>query len=360
MSGSAGWDLLFRRDDLTVSEVREATPAPLGEGEVRLAVESFGLTTNNATYARFGDDVVIAFWQAFPGPEGYGRVPVWGFARVEESRHPEIAVGDRYFGYMPMSTHHVVAAQPTARGFVDTTPQRGFLHPWYLTFERVAEPGPLDDRWAVLHPVYPASFNLADLLQRQAAEGAQSVLITSASSKVAIGLAEELAFRQVGLSAVGVTSARNVGFVEGLGLYDKVVSYDAISSLSPTPPAVFVDLTGDPVRRTTVCERFAGELRHTALVGFTHPNASVLPPPGLAGPEPEVFFTPAIEMQTAAEEGEDAYYARYAASERRFVESTTTWLDVRRQRGPEAAAAALGALLAGEQPPGTSTIISPR
>ncbi|GAA2076893.1 DUF2855 family protein [Actinomadura alba] len=353
------WDLVVKRNDLTVSEVRDAPRNRLGEGEVRLAVERFGLTANNATYARFGDDSVIAFWRAFPGPSGYGRVPVWGFARVEESSHPDIAAGSRYFGYLPMSTHHVVTAEPMARGFADTAAQREFLHPWYRTYEPAGDPDPLDDRWALLHPVYPAAFNLADLLEQQAALGARSVLITSASSKVAIGLVEELAARQVPLSAVGLTGGRNTAFVEGLDLYDTVASYDALSSISVAGPTVFVDLTGDPARRTAVCERFTNELCHTALVGFTHPTATVLPPPGLAGPEPQVFFTPAIEMETIAKEGADSYYTRYAESEKRFVEYSASWLTVHDRRGPEAIADSFRSLLAGEQAPNTSDILRP-
>ncbi|MBA9007761.1 DUF2855 family protein [Thermomonospora cellulosilytica] len=353
------WDVLFKRDDLTVSEIRKASREPLKPGEVRLAVERFGLTANNATYARFGDDSVIAFWRAFPGPQGYGRVPIWGFARVEESSHPDIAEGSRYFGYMPMSTHHVVAAEPMARGFIDTTAQRDFLHPWYRTYELVGEPEPLDDRWALLHPVYPAAFNLADFLERQAALGARSVLITSASSKVAIGLVEEMAARQIPLQTVGLTADRHTAFVQSLDLYDTVAPYGALPSLTVAEPTVFVDLTGDPSRRIAVCERFKSELCQTVLVGFTHSTATVLPPPGLAGPEPQVFFTPAIEMETIAEEGADSYYTRYAKSERRFVEYTQSWLDVRGGRGPEAIIDSFRSLLAGEQPPDASRVLRP-
>lgn len=349
------WDLVVDRDKPAVSEVREASPAPLEPGEVRLAVEKFGLTTNNATYARFGDDSVIPFWRAFPGPEGYGRVPVWGYARVVESRHPGVAVGARYFGYLPMSTHHVVAPDPVARGFADISPQREFLHPWYRTYELA--PDGSDDRWALLHPVYPAAFNLADLLERQAAQGARSVLISSASSKVAIGLVEELAERRVELPAVGLT--RHTAFVERLGRYDKAVPYEALSSISLASPAVFVDLTGDASLRTAVCTRFASELCHTALVGFTHSTASVLPPPNLGGPEPGVFFAPAVEMEAIAEEGADAYYGRYAESERRFVDHTASWLTIRTGQGPEAIIAAFRSVLSGDQPPDVGSVLRP-
>lgn len=349
------WDLVFKRDDLSVSEVRSASVPSLQPGEVSLAVEKFGLTTNNATYARFGDDVVIAFWNAFPGPEGWGRVPVWGVATVEDSRHPDVAVGSRYFGYLPMSTHHVVQPQAVPGGFFDSTSVRDFLHPWYRTYQLVD--GELDDRLTLLRPVYPASFNLADLVQRKASEGAQSLVVTSASSKVALGLVDELAARNVEVTTIGVTSAANKAFVEGLRRYDTVVSYDDVASATATGPVVFVDVTGSPTIRSAVCSRFADSLVHTALCGFSHPDASVLPPQ-VAGPEPEVFFTPAIEMETAAQEG-PGYQDRYNKSEERFAEDSASWLTIEHRNGPGEIVAALQALLGGTQPPNRNLILHP-
>ncbi len=351
------WDLVFKLDDLAVSEVREAPSPRLQPGEVSLAVERFGLTTNNATYARFSEPG-FSYWDAFPGPDGYGRVPVWGFSRVEESRHPDIAVGSRFYGLMPMSSHHVAAPEPTPRGFADTTPALHYLPPWYWNFQRVGEPGERDDRRAIVRAVYPAVLNLADMLERQAAAGVRSVVVTSASSKVAIGLAERLSSRRAGLAAIGVTSAGNAAFVEGLGLYDTVVSYDALSSLPPTGPVVFVDLTGEAGRQSAVCERLAPELRHTAMVGFTHPDSSI-EPPALPGPEPEFFFTPLVEAQTIEQEGADRYHARYTEAEDGFVDSTATWLTIRHAKGPGAVADVFGSLLAGQQPPDVSYVFRP-
>lgn len=356
MAELSRWDLVVRRDDLTSLEVRPASLPELEPGEVRLAVEKFGLTTNNATYARFGESD-IPFFDAFPGPEGYGRVPIWGYARVVESRHPDIGVGTRYFGYMPMSTHHIVKPDLTPRGFVDTTPQRHFLHPWYWTFELAAEPDELDDRRTLIHPVYPAAYNLADLLVSHEAQGAKTAILTSASSKVGIGLVEELAARGSRLSAVGVTASTS--FVTGLGLYDTVISYAELTSLSVDGPAVFVDLTGDAKIRLAVAEQFEEELSATVLIGFTHPQADVPPPPGLRGPAAEVFFTPAVEWQAVAEEGSQAYYARYGASEQRFLESTKSWLTIEHGEGPEAIGEVFRALLAGKQSPDTGYVLRP-
>jgi hypothetical protein len=352
---SERWDLVFKRDDLSVSEVRSASAPSLQPGEVSLAVEKFGLTANNAAYARFGDDVVIAFWNAFPGPEGWGRVPVWGVATVNESNHPDIAVGTRYWGYFPMSTHHVVQPQPAPGGFFDATSIRDFLHPWYRTYTLVD--GDLDDRVALIRPVYPAAYNLADLVQRKVSEGARSLVVTSASSKVALGLVEELSSRNVDVSTVGVTSAANKGFVEGRRRYDSVVTYDDIASATAAGPVVFVDVTGSPTIRAAVCERFAADLVHTALCGFSHPDATVFPPP-VAGPEPELFFTPAVEMETAAQEGA-GYQDRYSKSEERFAQDTASWLTIEHRNGPAEIVAALQALLGGTQPPNQNLILHP-
>ena len=40
-------------------------------------------------------------------------------------------------------------------------------------------------------------------------------------------------------------SRRNLAFVERLGCYDHVVTYDRIRSLSPDMPVAFVDMAGD-------------------------------------------------------------------------------------------------------------------
>ena len=72
-------------------------PAALADGEVRLHVDSFALTSNNITYAAFGD--AMNYWQFFPsGEPGWGIVPVWGFGTVIQSSHPGVAGSSRGSG----------------------------------------------------------------------------------------------------------------------------------------------------------------------------------------------------------------------------------------------------------------------
>ena len=353
------WEVLFRRDNLAVSEIRVPVVGDLKPGEVRLAVEKFGLTANNVSYTQFGDGKITPFWNAFPGPPEFGRVPLWSFVRVGESRNADIPVGGRYFGYVPMASHHTVQAEVTPRGFMDTSPQRGFLHPWYLTFQRVSQPDDLDDFRALMRPVFPASFNLASLVERQAALGAKSLIVTSASCKTAIGMVDELLERRVGIATVAITSAGNKAFIESLGIYGEVATYDAIESATVTPPAVFIDFTGAAKWRRAVYQYLAPSLSCGVLIGFTHPGAEDVAPPGLPNPQPEFFFTPMIEAQAIAEEGADAYYSRYHEAETRFLQRMSSWLAIRHGQGPADLVEAFQCLLAGDQAPDVSRVLMP-
>jgi hypothetical protein len=351
------WELLVRRDDLAAAELRPLSPVPLRAGDVRLAPEVFGLTSNNVTYARLGESE-MPFLEAFPAPEGFGNVPVWGFARVVESRYPGIDVGERFFGYLPMATQHVVPAAANRRGFVDVSSTREFLHTWYRTYVRAGEPDPDDGRTSVLRPLYPASYNLAEFAVRQIGGGVRSVLVTSASSKTALGFAARLS-RMATVPVIGVTSATSLEFTRARGCYGTVVSYDDLASAPVSGPALFVDFTGEAKRLTAVYQQFAEDLRHTALVGYTHPGAEIDPPP-LPPPGPKVFFTPAVEQEAIDRDGEADYFRRYEAAERRFIAGTKSWLELEHGHGPDAVADAFRRLLTAAPPPTTAIVLSPR
>jgi hypothetical protein len=62
------------------------------------------------------------------------------------------------------------------------------------------------------------------------------VILSSASSKTAFGLAFLLAQRKQ-VEVVGLTSKSNADFVGKLGCYDRVATYDQIASLPKQPAA---------------------------------------------------------------------------------------------------------------------------
>jgi len=97
MNTSDTTELLVRKDHLPTTTVRTSPLGPLADGQVRVGIERFALTSNNITYAAMGD--AMQYWQFFPVADSgngvvWGRIPVWGFGTVRESRHPDVAVGN--------------------------------------------------------------------------------------------------------------------------------------------------------------------------------------------------------------------------------------------------------------------------
>jgi hypothetical protein len=351
----SSWDFLVARTDLRQAKVAPAAPHDLAEGEARLAIERFALTANNITYAVFGD--AMRYWDFFPAPEGWGRVPVWGHATVEASNHPELAVGQRFYGYYPMSTHLTVTPRRTRTGFADAAPHRADLPPVYNQY-RAAAPSPLDDHQALLQPLFITGFLIEDFLDENDLFGARSVVLTSASSKTAISLAFQL--KQRGKArVVGLTSARNAAFVAGLGFYDQVVTYDAVTDAPIEAPAVLVDFAGDAPLRRAVHERFGEALAYSCVVGGTHWEAGPSGGDRLPGPKPIFFFAPDRIRKRAADWGPGGLDERHDAAWAPFVADATRWMTVRHGVGPAAVAEVYQAVLEGRAGPEAGHILQP-
>ncbi len=193
------------RDDLHRTAVMRRD-VDLADGEVLCRVDRFALTANNITYAAHGTD--MHYWDFFPAPDGWGIVPVWGFADVVASRCTGVTVGARVYGYWPMADFAVLApVNATPRGFVDGAPHRAGLAAVYNAYQVVAA-GVGDERaHALFRPLFMTSFLLSEVY----GDATAPFVLSSASSKTALGMAHGLQAR--GRTVVGLTSARNVAFV---------------------------------------------------------------------------------------------------------------------------------------------------
>jgi len=285
-------DLLVDRADLRHLRIDDAPAPALRPGQARLAIERFALTANNVTYGAIGD--LLGYWAAFPAPDGWGRVPVWGYARVVESAHDDLEVGRRVFGFLPMSTELVVDVDRAGPdGFTDAAPHRATLaatYNRYLTARPDEGPGSAaEDRRALLYGLFVTSYLVVDFLDERGWFGASTVVISSASSKTALGIAR-LARAGGAVRVVGLTSPGNVGFVEGLAVCDEVLAYGAVGQLAVEPSA-YVDVSGDGAVRAAIHERLGDELRHDMVLGGTHWEAMGGGEP-LPGPTPTMFFAP--------------------------------------------------------------------
>ena len=126
-------------------------------------------------------------------------MPVWGFARVAASAHDEVPEGGRVYGYLPPSTHLVVAPERVARGgFVDGSPHRAELPAVYNEYTPAppAPRGEHDDRQVLFSPLFGTSFLIDDFLDDGGYLDDAQVLISSASSKTALGTAFLLSRRE--------------------------------------------------------------------------------------------------------------------------------------------------------------------
>src|SRR5271167_4218924 len=114
-------DFLVKRNDLRECRIVDSGTPELEPGQTLLRVERFGLTANNVTYAVFGES--MSYWDFFPAEDGWGRVPMWGFAEVQRSNAEGVEPSMRVFGYLPPSSHLVVTpADAGGAGFVDGSP----------------------------------------------------------------------------------------------------------------------------------------------------------------------------------------------------------------------------------------------
>ena len=348
------WDFLVSRSDLSRTEVRPAAepdPSQLRDGEVLLAVERFCLTANNITYGVVGDQ--LGYWRFFPAPEGWGRIPVWGFARVIASRAEGVEDGLRLFGYWPMSTHLVARLRPSGSSFVDQAEHRAALAPAYNRYEPASETSK-DDHVALLRPLFVTSFLLDDYLA-EAAAGA-TPLLSSASSRTAIGLAWSL--RRRGQQAVGLTSRRNKAFVEGLSLYEKVVLYEDLDHLAAHGSVAYVDMAGDADLRGRVHARLGEQLVLSAVVGATHHEARAQPLTRLPGPVPSFFFAPDRLRARRKNWGADVLESKVGHALSAFVDDSS-WLEIRQHQGQKALGAVYQAVFSGEAKPADGHIILP-
>jgi hypothetical protein len=286
---------------------------------------------------------------------------MWGFAEVERSEAEGLEPGARVYGYLPPSSHLVVTPVGAGEdGFVDGSPHRAALPSAYqrytLTDRDPFYRAATEDLQMLLRPLFFTSFLIEDQLADDGLIARGPIVISSASSKTAIGAAFMLA-QQEGVELVGLTSPRSAEFVEGLDIYDRTVAYDAIDSLEPGP-ATFVDIAGDPEVRLAVHSHYGDELIHSMAVGVTHWEGFGAGELELPGPRPKFFFAPDRVVKRSKDWGPAGLQARVADAWHPFCEWTGGWLEVRHGRGFEALQSVYLDVLEGRVDPKTAHVLS--
>ncbi len=352
-------DFLVKRDDLRECRISETASPEIESGQALLRVDTFGLTANNITYAVFGE--AMNYWDFFPAEQGWGRVPMWGFAEVERSEAGGVDAGTRVFGYLPPSSHLVVvSADAGDAGFVDGSPHRSALpsayHRYLVTDTDPFYRADTEEIQMLLRPLFFTSFLIDDQLADEGFASGGPIVVSSASSKTAIAAAFMLAQRE-GVELIGLTSPRSVEFVEGLGIYDRTVGYDAIDTLEPEP-ATFVDIAGDGEVRLAVHSHYGDRLIHSMAVGVTHWEELGAGAGELPGPQPAFFFAPKRVNKRSKDWGRDGLQDRVADAWHPFCEWTGGWLEPIRGQGFEALQAAYVDVIEGRVDPSRAHVLT--
>ena len=352
-------DLLVKKTALADTKQVEIPHAPLEEGEARLHVDLFSLTANNVTYGAAGD--FLKYWQFYPSPEeGWGRVPVWGFATVRESRSPSVAVGERVYGYLPMSYAFTVkAGERKHGGFSDISAHRAGLAPVYNNYVLNAGDAlyaaDTEALQVLFRPLFVTSFLIDDFLADASYFGAKQIVFSSASAKTAYAAAQLLKARG-DVKVVGLTSTANVAFTKELGFYDEVRSYDAIAGMDGSVPTAFVDIAGNATVRAAVHTRFADNLTYSCAVGATHWDA---PRSGemLAGPTPKMFFAPDVVKKRMTDWGPAGFQQKVGAAWTAFLPTARRTTNVVEGHGLAAAAKVFADLASGRGDPSEGHVV---
>jgi hypothetical protein len=212
----------------------------------------------------------------------------------------------------------------------------------------------------IFGPLFRTGFLIEYFLRGQDWFGAEQLVVTSASSKTAMGLASVARQSSPGIRRIGLTSKGNVGFVEASGLYDEVVAYDDLERL-PVVRSVSVDFAGNAELLARVHRHFEDALAHSALVGATHIEARSVFGGGepLPGPKPQLFFAPDHAVAFFKAHGQLEGGKLVAAAWREFLGAADGTIAIERHAGLGAARDVFVTMLSGQIDPAKGIVIEP-
>ncbi|ABG42683.1 conserved hypothetical protein [Paraglaciecola sp. T6c] len=341
------------------------TPAieTVEEGQILLKVESFSFTANNITYAMMGDR--LGYWQFFPPADNndkqWGIIPVWGFAQVTQSKAEGIDVGERLFGYFPPAQQVVMTPVNVSQlRLVDGSAHRAMLPPGYNSYKRLrgekSYNPDFDNERMLLFPLHITSFCLWDRLQDNNWFGAEQVVVISASSKTSLGLGYALSADATAPHSVGLTSNGNMTFVQKVGVYDQVVSYNQIGDIDANKPTVIVDMSGSSDILTTLGAHLGDNLTYCINVGLTHWD-EFSAESAAESDRSEFFFAPGHIQKRIKDWGPQGFEQRTMGFLAETAMKCRSWLEVKELNGLGRLAETYGQVCEGNIPPQQGLII---
>lgn len=359
------------RNDLTKTRIIQTdinhARENLNQGQVLVQVDRFAFTANNVTYGAAGD--TIGYWKFFPARENaqndWGCLPVWGFATIVGSIVDGLIEGERVYGYFPPADFLVMRPIKLTSGrFVDGSIHRAELPAVYNNYVRLDnESGydqSVDNIRALLNPLHITSFCLCDALKSETFYGAEQIIVLSASSKTAIGMAQGLLDSGVSPEILGITSRSNYDFVRSLGCYSHVYCYDELDTLDSVKPSVIIDMSGNRAVLGAIHESLGGRMLNCINVGMTHWDT-------LANNDPvgakinrdrsNFFFAPAHVQKRIGDWGHDVFNQRATEFMIRRMRQSTNWMRITEVNGFDSFVGIYDAIVAGDMNPEEGVIV---
>ena len=263
-------EFLVNKNDFFTTTFLDSEKPIAKKNEVLLKIEKYAFTSNNITYAIMGK--TLNYWNFFPTKESNGIIPVWGFAYVVSSNHKNILVGDRYYGYFPMSNYlKVIPKNIKFFGFVDGSKHRKDLPAVYNLYTKVSKKfDQILEYHPTIKPLFLTSFLNYYYLRDENFFDSDQIILTSASSKTALSLAFLLKKNKVldQKKVIGITSENNIDFLLNIGFYDKVISYDSLESERNKSKVIVIDFAGNSDYLKKIHNYFGDLLKHVCLIGL--------------------------------------------------------------------------------------------
>jgi hypothetical protein len=306
------WQLTVNKNDIRKSKIApNPRPQQLEKGQVLVKIKKLALTASNVAYAHFGTS--RRFWDFFPSPvSGIGILPAWGFGEVVESANEDIPVGEWLYGFFPVASHLVMDAQKTNETIIQSVDLHrleiaSVYNNYTITEEKLDYNARYDDLQALFQPQFFHTFMLEDLLFEKGYFDSEQIVITSASSNIAILLAFLIAERrkQEGNSTkiIGLTTFSKAGYVRKSGFFDEIRGYEELNTLSKDEKTLIADFTGNKAMLEEIQDYFGESLTQLYLVGTSHWNKQISDKNDLT--EKKSFFSALPRLKKRKEEWGD-------------------------------------------------------
>ena len=346
------WTVEVNRSELSESRILTETGQQLAQGELSIDIDRLAISANNITYALLGDS--FGYWNRFPSTRPWGRIPAWGYGHVTGSLNVDVPAGTRLYGLFPMASHVIIRAQASGSAIVDTSEHLSSIDPVYNRYviDGTSSESEMNS-YALLRPLIVMSFVLAQYLREQCFFGASTVVITSASSKTALGLGLLLS-SEVG--TVGVTSPGNLGFVAASQCFTRTATYNDDLGDVMAGDCLILDFAGDD-RLIQRLRSSAGGVCKVLRTGQTHPRAA-------GGAEisrqaSDTFFAPEHIKRLTRTWGHSSFDEKLRSAIAKFQVASRPWYRETILIGPDALAEAVTSLVNGLADPSLLTIARP-